>query len=191
MGILASRARCLCSAQPDFAGDCNNQLIRYRRRATFPAALGIALLSDRHAGMEALEHCRYGRPCPLWVIRDRRGGSHTPMHVRFAPKADKIAGTSAGLLCANRVLTRRSKHRFRSPLRRGGGQRRGDALLSFCGFRSGVPVAIGSFWKERTRARTFTFIAARDRHRSHRATRSETLSCHDRSAHAAQISRRV
>ena len=26
------------------------------------------------------------------VIRDRRGGSHTPMHVRFAPKADKIAG---------------------------------------------------------------------------------------------------
>jgi hypothetical protein len=34
-------------------------------------------------------------------------------------------------------------------------------------------------------------IAARDRHRSRRATRSETRSCRDRSAHAARISRRV
>jgi len=31
------------------------------------------------------------------------------MHVRFAPKADKIAGASVGLLCANSDQTQRSK----------------------------------------------------------------------------------
>jgi len=41
--------------------------------------------------------------------------SHTIVHVSFAPKADKRADISLSLLCANRVLTRRSKqHCIRS-----------------------------------------------------------------------------
>src|SRR6516164_5341138 len=56
--------------------------------------------------------------------------------------------------------------------------------------------ASGNSWADlrRTnapRAKSLAVIAARDRRRSHRATRSETRSCHDRSAHAARISRRV
>jgi hypothetical protein len=37
------------------------------------------------------------------IISDRRRRSHTTVHVRFAPKADKIAGASVGLLCADCV----------------------------------------------------------------------------------------
>jgi hypothetical protein len=59
--------------------------------------------------------CAAGFRCglrPVPVFRDRGGRSHTTVHVRFAPKADNQQTNSAGLLCANRVLARRSKGGF-------------------------------------------------------------------------------
>jgi hypothetical protein len=59
--------------------------------------------------------CAAGFRCglrPVPVFRDRGGRSHTTVHVRFAPKADNQQTNSAGLLCANRVLARRSKDGF-------------------------------------------------------------------------------
>jgi hypothetical protein len=57
--------------------------------------------------------------------------------------------------------------------------------------RSGCASARFDLCRNRSPTQSLAVIAARDRHRSHRATHSETLSCHDRSAHAARISHRV
>jgi hypothetical protein len=43
------------------------------------------------------------------IIRDRGGRSHTTVHVRFAPKADKEAGIALSPLCAISGLAHRSK----------------------------------------------------------------------------------
>jgi len=47
---------------------------------------------------------KLARLCPLWVISDRGGRSHTTVHVRFAPKADIIWVHSGRQLLANAAI---------------------------------------------------------------------------------------
>jgi len=54
---------------------------------------GCCARAPLHRGISA-------RQCPVWVIFDRSGQFCLPVDVRFAPKADKVAGTSVCPLCA-------------------------------------------------------------------------------------------
>jgi hypothetical protein len=67
----------------------DREAVRYRRalRRTSP---NRSMRKEQSPGWDCqlLPVGEDGR-CLLWVISDSRGGSHTPMHVRFAPKADK------------------------------------------------------------------------------------------------------
>jgi hypothetical protein len=61
---------------------------------------------------------KFGGQCLLWVvIRDRGGRSHTTVHVRFAPKADKGRDRAKSASC-QRGLMHRNKGRMKLRPRR-------------------------------------------------------------------------